>query len=54
MMFLIMDATAMFQIQTAECLILGELLIDKVIVVLNKVDNLPEKERKKLVKTKIQ
>ena len=43
----------MFQIQTAECMILGELLINKVIVVLNKVDKLPEKDRETLVATKI-
>ena len=34
-----------FQAQTNECLVIGEITTDKMIVVLNKVDLLPEEER---------
>ena len=47
MMFLIINAKEMIQTQTAECLVIGELLINKIIVVLNKIDTLPGKNKKK-------
>ena len=36
------------QAQTAECLVVGELTTDKMVVVLNKIDLLPEGNRDKL------
>ena len=38
MMMLVVDVTKGMQTQTAECLIIGEILCDKMIVVLNKID----------------
>ena len=43
----------MIQTQTAECIVLGEILMDKMVVVMNKVDMLEgseavEAQRKKL------
>ncbi|CAK61959.1 unnamed protein product (macronuclear) [Paramecium tetraurelia] len=38
MMFLVIDVTKGIQTQTAECLVIGEILADKLIVVLNKID----------------
>jgi len=37
-MLLVVDVTKGIQTQTAECLIIGEITCDKMIVVLNKVD----------------
>ncbi|XP_066992085.2 selenocysteine-specific elongation factor isoform X2 [Anabrus simplex] len=45
MMILVIDITKGMQTQTAECLIIGELSCDKMIVVLNKIDLLPPKTR---------
>eukprot|EP00494_Astrolonche_serrata_P018055 UN18246 len=63
-MLLVIDVTKRIQTQTAECLILGELLTDKLIVVLNKTDLLgkiktknnenEKKVSKVLVKTKFE
>ena len=44
-MILVIDVTKGIQTQTAECLVIGEILCDKIIVVLNKIDMIPEKER---------
>ena len=44
-MMLVIDVNKGIQTQTAECLVIGEITKDKMIVVLNKVDLLPEKER---------
>ena len=52
MMFLVINAKEMVQTQTAECMVIGELLIDKLIVCLNKVDLILKKERKAQVKLK--
>ena len=45
MMILVIDANKGIQTQTAECIVIGEITTDKLIVVLNKVDMLPEDER---------
>ena len=42
MMLLIIDVTKGIQTQTAECVVIGEILADKFLIVLNKVDLLPE------------
>ena len=42
---LIVDITKGFQTQTAECLVIGEITCDKMIVVLNKVDLIDEDKR---------
>ena len=42
-------ADAGIQAQTAECLVVSELVTDALIVVLNKVDLLPEEQRDRLV-----
>lgn len=44
-MMLVVDVTKGMQTQTAECLVIGEITCDKMIVVLNKVDMLPEAKR---------
>ncbi|XP_076316457.1 eukaryotic translation elongation factor, selenocysteine-specific isoform X2 [Tachypleus tridentatus] len=59
MMMLVVDVTKGMQTQTAECLVIGEITCDKMIVVLNKIDLLPadrklsmiEKMTKKMQKT---
>jgi selenocysteine-specific elongation factor len=38
------------QAQTAECLVIGEITSDRLLVVLNKVDQLPEENRPKAIK----
>lgn len=43
-MFLIIDATKGIQAQTAECIIIAELFMKKIIVVLNKVDLVEDKK----------
>lgn len=49
-MFLIIDITKGIQAQTAECIIIAELFMKKMIVVLNKVDQI---EDKKVIEAKI-
>lgn len=50
LMLLVVDAQKLVQTQTAECIVLGELLMDKLIVALNKVDLYAEgEERTKMV-----
>ncbi|GBG26915.1 Selenocysteine-specific elongation factor [Hondaea fermentalgiana] len=44
-MILVVDVTKGIQTQTAECLVIGEILTDDLIVVLNKIDLLPEATR---------
>ncbi|KAL4219239.1 hypothetical protein ACF0H5_021821 [Mactra antiquata] len=59
LMLLIVDVVKGIQTQTAECLVIGEITCEKMIVVLNKVDMIPpdkkqntiEKMKKKLLKT---
>ena len=45
MMILVVDIVKGIQTQTAECLIIGEILCNKMIVVLNKIDLIEEKKR---------
>jgi len=45
MMMLVIDVTKGVQTQTAECLVVGEILMNQIIVVLNKIDMLPADER---------
>ena len=45
MMLLVVDVTKGIQTQTAECLVIGEVTCDKMIIVLNKIDLLPEDKR---------
>ena len=42
LMILVIDVNKGIQTQTAECLLIGELCTDSLIVVLNKTDMLPE------------
>ncbi|KNC55156.1 selenocysteine-specific elongation factor [Thecamonas trahens ATCC 50062] len=44
-MVLVVDAKAGFQTQTAECLVIGELTADTLMVALNKIDLFPEEKR---------
>ena len=44
-MMLVIDITKGIQTQTAECLVIGEVTCQKMIVVLNKTDLLPEEKR---------
>lgn len=48
-MLLVVDITKGIQTQTAECLVIGEILTDELVVVLNKIDLLPEKTREKKI-----
>ena len=45
MMLLVIDATKGIQTQTAECLVVGEITTSTVVVVLNKIDLIPDNER---------
>lgn len=45
MMLLVVDVVKGMQTQTAECLVIGEILCDRMIVVLNKIDLVPEAKR---------
>lgn len=45
MMILVVDVTKGIQTQTAECLVVGEILTQQLIVVLNKTDMLPADSR---------
>jgi selenocysteine-specific elongation factor len=45
MMLLVVDAVKGVQTQTAECLVVGEITTDRLVVVLNKTDLLPEATR---------
>ena len=47
LMLLVIDVTKGIQTQTAECLVIGEILNDTLIVVLNKIDMLPEAGRER-------
>ena len=45
-MILVVDITKGIQTQTAECLVIGEIICPKILVVLNKIDLIPESKRK--------
>lgn len=53
-MFLVIDINKGIQTQTAECLVIGEILISKIIVVLNKLDLLPKENRNNIIQKKIE
>ena len=44
-MILVVDVTKGIQTQTAECLVIGEILCNSLVVVLNKIDLFPENQR---------
>lgn len=44
-MLLVVDITKGMQTQTAECLVIGEIMCRNMIVVLNKIDLLPVEKR---------
>jgi len=48
-MLLVVDVTKGIQAQTAECLVIGEVLTDDLIVVMNKIDLIPVEERKETI-----
>ena len=45
LMILVVDVTKGIQTQTAECLVIGEIACEKMLVVLNKTDLLPAEKR---------
>jgi selenocysteine-specific elongation factor len=45
MILLVIDANKGIQTQTAECIVIGEITTDNMIIVMNKIDMLPENER---------
>jgi len=49
MMLLVIDVTKGIQTQTAECLVIGEIICTKMMVIINKVDLLEESKRAQLV-----
>ena len=49
MMILVVDANKGVQTQTAECLVVGEITTDRLLVALNKVDTFEEKTREEKV-----
>ena len=48
-MMLVVDVTKGIQTQTAECLVIGEITCDTMLVVINKVDLLPKEKREQAV-----
>ena len=49
MMLLVIDVTKGIQTQTAECLVIGEIICTKMMVIINKVDLLEESKREQMV-----
>lgn len=45
MMLLVIDVNKGIQTQTAECIVIGEILTDNLVIALNKVDLIPEAQR---------
>lgn len=52
-MMLVVDVTKGFQTQTAECLVIGEILCDHLLLVLNKIDLLPPEKSKATIEKMI-
>jgi len=52
LMILVIDVNKMIQVQTGECLVLGNILTETLIAVLNKCDTLSEKSKEKQLKKK--
>ncbi len=48
-MILVVDINKGFQTQTAECLVIGDLTCDALLVVLNKIDLLPPEKREERI-----
>ena len=48
-MMLVVDVTKGIQTQTAECLVIGEITCDTMLVVINKIDLLPKDKRDQAV-----
>ena len=48
-MILVVDVTKGIQTQTAECLVIGEILCDHLLIVLNKIDLLPNEKAKNTI-----
>lgn len=48
-MLLIVDITKGFQTQTAECLIIAEIMQKPIMIVMNKVDLIPKKNRQSTI-----
>jgi len=48
-MLLVIDITKGIQTQTAECLIIGEITCDRMLVVLNKIDLIDEAQRQSTI-----
>ena len=48
-MLLVIDITKGIQTQTAECLIIGEITCDQMLVVLNKIDLVEESQRQSTI-----
>ena len=48
-MMLVVDVTKGIQTQTAECLVIGEITCDTMLVVINKIDLLPKEKRETAV-----
>ncbi len=53
LMVLVIDVVKGIQVQTTECLILGEILSDKMVVALNKIDMINKANREKDLENKI-
>merc|ERR1719161_854478 len=51
LMCLVIDANKGIQTQTAECLVVAEILANQLVIILNKVDMIPEADREKKVAT---
>lgn len=51
MLLIVIDCMKGIQAQTAECMVIGEITTDKVILVLNKIDLIPEAEREARIPT---
>lgn len=49
LMLLVVDVVKGMQTQTAECLVIGEITCQKMIVVLNKVDLLPSDKKTQMI-----
>jgi selenocysteine-specific elongation factor len=52
LMILVIDVNKMIQVQTGECLVLGNILTESLIAVLNKCDTLSDKTKEKQLKKK--
>ncbi len=48
-MMLVVDVTKGMQTQTAECLVIGEISCNNMVVVLNKVDLLPKEKKDAMI-----